>query len=184
MDDKTPPKDPVPPAAATAPRGTAQSHARLRRRRDRGRMILIAILAVSLAGNAVSLGALARLQTLRQDLFGGAAGAPLFPRDERRALGAAVRAKGDVLRPQLDRLVAARARVVEAGLARPFDRPALDAAMADLRRELEAMMIAVQLVVGDTLEARARAEAGAQAGGAQAEGSAPPTIAPAVQPGG
>lgn len=128
---------------------------RTRRRRDAGRMILIAVLAVSLAGNALAIGAVARFQSLRHEVLGGAAETALFPRPERRALLAAVRAQSDTLRPELEALVASRVRVVEAGLARPFDRAALDAAMAGFRMAADDMLIALQGVIADTLEARA-----------------------------
>lgn len=128
---------------------------RARQRRDAGRMILIAVLAVSLAGNALAIGAVVRFQSLRHEVLGSSAETALFPRPERRALRAAVEANAQTLRPAMQALVAARIRVVEAGMAQPFERPALEAAMAEFRAQADLMMIALQEVVADTLEARA-----------------------------
>lgn len=126
-----------------------------RPRRDRSRLILIAVLAISLAGNALAIGAVARFQNLRHDLLDGSEMNALFPRPERRALLDAMRENADQLRPELRSLVEARAGVVAAGMARPFDRGALDAAMAEFRTEADRLLNSLQQVIGDTLEARA-----------------------------
>ena len=133
-------------------------HPHARVKRDRTRMILIGVLAVSLAGNALALGAVARFQSLRHDLLGGQAERALFPRLERRALLAAMKDEAETLRPELRALVAARVKVVEAGTAQPFDRAALDAAMAAFRTEADTTLRMVQQVIGDTLEARASSQ--------------------------
>lgn len=130
----------------------------MRRRRDRGRMILIGVLAVSLAGNALALGAAARFMTLRHEVLGGVAGEAVFPRPERRALLSAVHEQADVLRPELRALVEARVAVVEAGTARPFDRAALETAMTGFRAAADRMLVSVQKVIADTLEARASSQ--------------------------
>ncbi|WP_095589953.1 periplasmic heavy metal sensor [Actibacterium ureilyticum] len=125
------------------------------KKRDRGRMVLIGVLALSLMGNALTLGAVLKLRAVRTELIGPTAAAPVFPRAERRALRAALSARADDLRPRLRALVDARADVVRAGLARPFDRAAVDTAMDGFRTELDATVVLLQTVIGDSLQAQA-----------------------------
>jgi uncharacterized membrane protein len=126
--------------------------------RDTGRIVLIAALAVSLLGNALAAGAVLRFRALQTELLGPAAEQALFPRAVRRDLRAALRENAETLRPALHRLAEDRAAVVAAGAARPFDRAALDAAMVAMRAQLDTTLGAVQQVVGDRLEARAKGE--------------------------
>lgn len=126
--------------------------------RDTGRIVLIAVLAVSLLGNALAAGAVLRFRALQSELLGPAADQALFPRAARRDLRAALRENAETLRPALHRLAEDRAAVVAAGAARPFDRAALDAAMVAMRAQLDTTLGAVQQVVGDRLEARAKSE--------------------------
>lgn len=125
-------------------------------KRDTGRIALIVVLAVSLLGNAVTLGAVLRLHALRADLLGPEAAQALYPREMRQVLRDALASHADQLRPELHGIVAARAAVVAAGTARPFDRTALDAAMADLRGRIDTTLGDVQKVLGDAIEAEAR----------------------------
>lgn len=125
---------------------------------DTGRIVLIAALAVSLLGNALAAGAVLRFRALQTELLGPAAEQALFPRAVRRDLRAALRENAETLRPALHRLAEDRAAVVAAGAARPFDRAALDAAMVAMRAQLDTTLGAVQQVVGDRLEARAKGE--------------------------
>ncbi|MFC5736735.1 hypothetical protein [Sinirhodobacter huangdaonensis] len=127
-------------------------------KRDTGRIVLIAVLAVSLLGNALAAGAVLRFRALQTELLGPAAEQALFPRAVRRDLRAALRENAETLRPALHRLAEDRAAVVAAGAARPFDRAALDAAMVAMRAQLDTTLGAVQQVVGDRLEARAKGE--------------------------
>ena len=75
-----------------------------------------------------------------------------------RALLSAVHEQADVLRPELRALVEARVAVVEAGKARPFDRAALETAMTGFRAAADRMLVSVQKVIADTLEARASSQ--------------------------
>lgn len=125
---------------------------------DRGRIVLIAVLAVSLLGNALAAGAVLRFRALQTELLGPAAEQARFPRAVRRDLRAALRENAETLRPALHRLAEDRAAVVAAGAARPFDRAALDAAMVAMRAQLDTTLGAVQQVVGDRLEARAKGQ--------------------------
>lgn len=127
-------------------------------KRDTGRIVLIAVLAVSLLGNALAAGAVLRFRALQTELLGPAAEQARFPRPVRRDLRAALRENAETLRPALHRLAEDRAAVVAAGAARPFDRAALDAAMVAMRAQLDTTLGAVQQVVGDRLEARAKSE--------------------------
>lgn len=124
-------------------------------KRNRGRMVLVGVLAVSLLGNALSAGALLKLRNLRQELLGPSAEQAMFPRDIRSALRTAYDDNADALRPSLHALVAARAAVVASGTARPFDRAALEADMAAFRNEMDSILTEVQTMVADTLEAEA-----------------------------
>lgn len=123
-------------------------------KRNWGRMALIGVLAVSLLGNALSLGALARLRALRTDLLGPAAERALFPREIRADLREALAGHGATLRPALRDLVAARAAVVATGSARPFDRAATEAAMTEFRARLDQTLAQTQAVMLDALEQR------------------------------
>jgi len=127
----------------------------MERKRNTGRIVLIAVLAVSLLGNALTLGAALRLRALRADLLGPEAAQALYPREMRSVLRDALTSHADQLRPELHDLVAARAAVVAAGTARPFERAALDAAMADLRARFDTTLADVQKVLADALEAEA-----------------------------
>lgn len=124
-------------------------------KRDRGRMILIGVLAVSLLGNALTLGALAKLRSIGNDLTGPMSEAPVFPRAERRALRAAMKDRADEVQPRFRALVDARAAVVQAGTTQPFDRAAVEAAMDRFRTELDGTLVVLQDVIVDTLEAQA-----------------------------
>ncbi|RLL65122.1 hypothetical protein [Paenirhodobacter hankyongi] len=127
-------------------------------KRDKGRIALIAVLAVSLLGNALAAGAVLRFRALQSELLGPAAEQALFPRAVRRDLRAALRENAETLRPALHRLAEDRAAVVAASTAQPFDRAALDAAMVAMRAQLDTTLGAVQQVIGDRLEARARGQ--------------------------
>lgn len=124
-------------------------------KRNRGRLVLIGVLALSLLGNAVTLGAVMQLRSVQADVLGPAADGALFARAERKHILAAIRANSDILRPQMHALAAARAEVVRAGTARPFDRAALDLAMVGFRTQLDQTTSSLQAVIADALEAAA-----------------------------
>lgn len=127
-------------------------------RRNRGRLILVGLLAVSLLGNAVSLGAVLQFQRMRHSLLGPDAQAALFPRDYRRDFSAALKAHQPEIRQDLAQIVAARSKVVEMAQARPFDRASTEAAMAEFRDRIDGTLAHVQVILLDTMEKRAQQE--------------------------
>ncbi|MBN9886641.1 hypothetical protein [Salipiger abyssi] len=127
-------------------------------RRNSGRIALIAVLAVSLLGNALTAGALLRFKAMRSELLGPVAEAAVFPREVRRDLRAALAENADTLRPALHDLARARAAIISAGTAEPFDRAEVEAAMDVFRGEAEATIAQVQAVVLEVLAARAGSE--------------------------
>lgn len=127
-------------------------------RRNSGRIALIAVLAVSLLGNALTAGALLRFKAMRSELLGPVAEDAVFPRQIRRDLRAALAENADTLRPALRDLARARAAIVTAGTAEPFERAEVDAAMAAFRSEADDTIAQVQAVVLEVLAARAGAE--------------------------
>jgi len=127
-------------------------------RRNRGRLILVGVLAVSLLGNAVSLGAVLQFQRMRHSLLGPEAQAALFPRDYRRDFSAALKAHQPEIRQDLAQIVAARSKVVEMAQARPFDRASTEAAMAEFRDRIDGTLAHVQVILLDTMEKRAQQE--------------------------
>jgi len=127
-------------------------------RRNRGRLILVGVLAVSLLGNAVSLGAVLQFQRMRHSLLGPDAQAALFPRDYRRDFSAALKAHQPEIRQDLAQIVAARSKVVEMAQARPFDRASTEAAMAEFRDRIDGTLAHIQVILLDTMEKRAQQE--------------------------
>ena len=119
--------------------------------RNRGRMILVGALALSLLGNALAAGAILRFRALKSDLMGPAEQTAVFPRPQRKRIRAAIADNADTLRPQLHALAAARTAVVIAGTADPVDRAALDAAMERFRAELDTAAAGIQVIIADTL---------------------------------
>lgn len=123
--------------------------------RNWGRIALIALLALSLLGNAVTVGAVMKLRANRTALAGPEAEYTRFPRDLRRSINTALRDNAAQIRPALQRLAAARKEMVETGTARPFDRAASEAAIAAFRTEAAAVMAEIQPILLGTLEAEA-----------------------------
>ncbi|SIN86510.1 periplasmic heavy metal sensor [Vannielia litorea] len=125
-------------------------------RRNWGRIALITVLAVSLFGNAVTLGAVMKIRANRIALAGEGAEITRFPRPLRRSLNTALRDNAASLRPGLRRLAEARRTMVETGTARPFDREATEAAIAAFRAEAAAVLVELEPILLDTLEREAR----------------------------
>ncbi|WP_172330205.1 periplasmic heavy metal sensor [Mangrovicoccus sp. HB161399] len=121
----------------------------------RGRLVLVCVLVLSLLGNAVTLGAVLRFRSLQSELLGDAGTAAFYPPPVRRALRDALGAQRDSLMPLLHAAAEARAGVVAAGTAEPFDRAATEAAMASFRASVDALLEGAQHMVLDTLEAEA-----------------------------
>lgn len=127
-------------------------------RRSWGRIALVVALVLSLFGNAVALGGWARLRDARTDLFGPEAAAARLPSDLRQDLRQALRAELPSLRPLLRDLVQSRKAIVDAASARPYVRSDSEAAMTDFRAGVDALLVEVQRVFLDQLDAKAAAQ--------------------------
>ncbi|WP_138465659.1 periplasmic heavy metal sensor [Poseidonocella sp. HB161398] len=127
----------------------------LARRLRPGRLGLLLLLAVSLTANAVTLGAALRVRQLKTELLGDAGSAAFYPPEVRRALRRAMEENRDEILPALHAVAAARAEVVAAGTAEPFDRAATEAAMAAFRASIDALLVTSQAAALDALEEQA-----------------------------
>lgn len=107
------------------------------------RWLLYAVLALSLLFNAVALGIWLRVRDAAS-LDGGWRSLPAETRAEFRA---AIRDRGSELRQRLADLSEARAALRAAGEARPYDRAAVEAAMARVRQATTDFQIAAQEVL-------------------------------------
>lgn len=130
---------PSPPPTLTPPRSW-------------GRIALILSLVLSLTGNALALGAWVRFREVRSDLLGPEAANARLPDDLRQELRAALKAdmRGSLVK--LRAVVRARAAIVAAARAEPFDRAAAEAAMLDFRRAVDDLLAEVQVVFLDRLD--------------------------------
>lgn len=115
--------------------------------------VLVAVLALSLLGNALAIGTGIRLYKARHALMGGAEVVTL-PRPLRRELLAALAAHEEDLRPGLHAVQDARRAVVEAATATPYDGARTAAALDALRAAVDRLMEQGQAVVLDRLAAR------------------------------
>jgi uncharacterized membrane protein len=127
-------------------------------RRSWGRIALVCALVLSLFGNAVALGAWARLRDARTELLGPEAAAARLPDDLRQDLRQALRAELPSLRPLLRDLVQSRTAIVDAANARPYVRSDAEAAMTDFRSDADALLEEVQRIFLDQLDTKAAAE--------------------------
>lgn len=109
-------------------------------------MALGGVLALSLLGNALAVGAGLRIYKLRQEMLGDGAGVTL-PRAERRALVAALAAHKDQLHQALAAVQDARQAAVVALMARPYDPARAGLALDALRQAVDALMQQGQAVV-------------------------------------
>lgn len=125
-------------------------------RRSWGRIALVAALVLSLFLNAVAAGAWLRFREAREGLLGPEASAARLPDDLREDLRQALRAESGSLRPLLRDMVSARAAIVAAARAKPYDRATADAAMTDFRAATDALLAEVQRVFLNQLDARAQ----------------------------
>lgn len=124
-------------------------------RRSWGRIALVSVLILSLMGNAVALGAWARLRDARSELLGPEAAGTRLPDDLRQELRQALRDEMPDLRPLLRDLAQSRAEVVAAAKARPFVRADAEAAMNAFRSDANALLVEIQRVFLDQLERKA-----------------------------
>jgi uncharacterized membrane protein len=123
-------------------------------RRSWGRITLVAALVLSLFLNAVAVGAWLRFREAREGLLGPEAAAARLPDDLRADLREALRTESRSVRPLLRDVVQARAAIVAAARAEPYDRATAEAAMTDFRRSMDALLTEVQRVFLDQLDAR------------------------------
>lgn len=127
--------------------------------RNKGRLILIGVLTVSLGLNALALGAGLRLVKLRSDLLGGAF-VGLQSTEVRRSLNAALIDHGDEITPALRDMLTARIAAMETGSTQPFDREATLAKMAETRVAMDILLDRVQAALLDGLETYAADQQG------------------------
>jgi uncharacterized membrane protein len=127
-------------------------------RRSAGRIALVGALVLSLLLNALVIGAWVRLRDARADLLGPEAAAARLPDDLRQDLRRALRDEARTVRPLLRDVVKARAAIVAAATARPYDRGAAEAAMTDFRAATDALLSEVQRVFLDQLDAKVATE--------------------------
>ena len=116
--------------------------------------LLSGVLAVSLLGNALAIGAAVRLYHMRQALLGDTASVTL-PRAERRELLSALTSHAADMKPGLQAVQAARAAAVQAIVAKPFDAAKAGAAFDTLRTAVDGLMQQGQTVVLQDLTRRA-----------------------------
>ena len=119
-------------------------------RRDKTRLALIIVLALSLLLNALAIGAALRLHHLRQALTGGDTAGLTLPAEMRKDLIAAI-TTAPGLKTDLARVQDARRAAIAAATAKPFDRTATEAALTALRGEVTTLMTDGQQVVLDDL---------------------------------
>lgn len=127
-------------------------------RRAWGRIALVVALVLSLFLNALAVGAWLRFREVRADLLGPEAAAARLPDDLRQDLRVALRAEARSIRPLLRDLVQARAAIVAAAEARPYDRATAEAAMTSFRAATDALLAEVQRVFLDQLDERVATE--------------------------
>jgi uncharacterized membrane protein len=123
-------------------------------RRAWGRIALILALVLSLVGNALAIGAWVRFRTVQAELLGPEAAEARLPAELRQELRAALRANPREAMRLLREVVKARAAIVTATKADPYDRATAEAAMTDFRRAVDALLVEVQAVFLDRLDKR------------------------------
>lgn len=111
------------------------------------RLLFWLVVGLSLLTNAVLLGLWFRLAPLREAMFGQGETFRSLPADLRPDYRAALAASGDDLREKLALLGTARAAMFRAAAARPPDRAAVEAAMAEVRRASTDLQTAAQAVL-------------------------------------
>ena len=123
-------------------------------RRSWSRIVLIAVLALSLFGNAMALGAYLRLRELRESLVGRGTEAIALPEPMRQELRAALRERKTELEPALRDLALARRALIAAISAEPYDRATTEAAMTDFRADIDGLLSGAQVILLDYLDNR------------------------------
>ncbi len=115
---------------------------------------LVVVLALSLLGNALAIGAGVRLYALRAAMLGDGAAVTL-PRTMRRDLVAGLSAHKEQLHPALAAVQNTRRDAVLALTAKPYDEAKATAALDALRAAVSVLMQQGQGVVLETMRAKA-----------------------------
>ncbi|SFK06957.1 hypothetical protein [Celeribacter neptunius] len=126
-------------------------------RRAWGRIVLVALLGLSLLGNAMTAGVVWRFQQLRVAVLGDEMRVPAFPPEIRSALRHRLSAD-EALKTQLRETVEARREIVDISSERPLDRGATEAAMAEFRTRFITTLDEMQALVLGVLEEEAAGE--------------------------
>jgi hypothetical protein len=100
----------------------------------------------------MTLGALVRLRGIRDRIMGPAAEAAMLPADLRQEMRGVLKAEAGRLVPLVQDMTRARAAVVAAATARPYDRAATEAAMQVFRQKVDRLLAETQLVFLDHLD--------------------------------
>ncbi len=117
-----------------------------------GRILLWTILGLSLLANAVVLGLFLRLGALRDLANGGVDVWAELPDDTRAAFRQELRANQPRFAALLADLGQARATAFRAAAARPYDRAAVEAALAQVRSASAALQTEAQLLMLKTFD--------------------------------
>lgn len=128
--------------------------------RPSGRTILILVLALSLLGNALAIGAGLRLYRLRVHLLGEEAYSSIQSPEVRQALNDALVAHKDEIAPALRAVLIARIAAMKQGTTLPFDREATSEKMEVTRLAIDHLLDVVQVALLDGLATHAQEEAG------------------------
>jgi uncharacterized membrane protein len=111
------------------------------------RVVFWVVIAASLLANAVVLGLFLRFNDLRGVMNGGGGGFADLPPEIRQEFREVLRENRGTLRRSLRELGQARRAMFEAAAARPYDRAAVEAAMARVRAASAALQVAGQEVL-------------------------------------
>lgn len=115
--------------------------------------VLAIALVVATAIAAVSIGAATFMWRNPGLVVAASQALETYPRPLRARLRSALREQAPMLAPELAAYDRARRAMFEAMAAEPFDRAALDAAMADVRATVTSLQARTQAVLADTIEA-------------------------------
>ena len=128
--------------------------------RPSGRTILILVLALSLLGNALAIGAGLWLHRLRVNLLGEQAYSSIQSPEVRHALSDALVAHKAEIAPALRAVLTARIDAMKQGTTLPFDRDATAGKMEVTRLAIDHLLDVVQVALLDGLENHAADQAG------------------------
>jgi uncharacterized membrane protein len=122
-----------------------------------GRVLLWAVLGISLLANAVVLGLVLRLGAFRDDGAGLRSVWSGVPAETRADFRAGIAANRAELRRLLGDLRQARTEMLAAAAARPYDREAVVIAQGKVRAATEALQVRTQALMLETFDRAAGA---------------------------